>query len=62
MKRWRRKWRNGGKKRSLTRPEKRKNCGCSRSGDPSDECLSTALKYQIAVSAFLVNLKRLENR
>ena len=60
--RWRRKWRNGGKKRSLTRPEKRKNCGCSRKDTPSDECLSSALKYQHAVSAIIANLKRLENR
>ena len=61
--RWRRKWRKGGKKRpDATRPENRKNCGCSRSDIPSDECLSTALKYQHAVSAIVVNLKRLENR
>ena len=57
--RWRRKWRKGGKK---GRPESRKNCGCSRSDAPSDDCLSTALKYQHAVSAIIANLKRLENR
>ena len=61
--RWRRKWRKGGKKRpDAKRPEQRKNCGCSRSDAPSDDCLSTALKYQHAVSAIIANLKRLENR
>ena len=62
----RKKWRkgNGKKGRRQQRPDKRKNCACARqnSSTPSDDCLATALKYQIAVSAFLANLKRSENR
>ena len=62
----RKKWRKGNGKtgRRQQRPDRRKNCACARqnSTTPSDDCLSTALKYQIAVSAFLANLKRSENR
>ena len=60
----RKNWRKGNGKQGR-KQQQRKKCGCARKDRqdaPSDDCLSTALKYQIAVSAFLANLKRQENR
>ena len=50
-----RRWR----KKSTAAP-RRSGCKCGRS--ITDECLSTALKYQQTVSAFIANLNRQETR
>ena len=47
------------RKKSTAAP-RRSQCKCGRS--ITDECLSTALKYQQTVSAFIANLNRQETR